>query len=151
MTCLTFQLQIWDTAGQERFRSITQSYYRHADAIVLVYDIGCVASFMNLPEWLKDIEKSAGELVHCAVVGNKSDRYDREVLKHKGTEFARERKMTFLETSAKNASNVEQLFTQLARTLKELHEQERQRNAKRRSTTITVTPVVREQNSRVCC
>ncbi len=35
LALLCFQLQIWDTAGQERFRSITQSYYRSAHAIVL--------------------------------------------------------------------------------------------------------------------
>ena len=35
----------WDTAGQERFRSITQSYYRSAHAIVLVYDISCQPTF----------------------------------------------------------------------------------------------------------
>lgn len=33
------KLQLWDTAGQERFRSITQSYYRSAHALILVYDI----------------------------------------------------------------------------------------------------------------
>lgn len=33
------KLQIWDTAGQERFRSITQSYYRSAHALILVFDV----------------------------------------------------------------------------------------------------------------
>lgn len=30
-----FQLQIWDTAGQERFRTITQSYYRSANGVII--------------------------------------------------------------------------------------------------------------------
>jgi len=29
------KLQIWDTAGQERFRTITQSYYRSANGVLL--------------------------------------------------------------------------------------------------------------------
>lgn len=29
------QLQIWDTAGQERFRTITQSYYRSANGVLI--------------------------------------------------------------------------------------------------------------------
>ena len=36
------KLQIWDTCGQERFKALTRSYYRNAQAIVIVYDIICL-------------------------------------------------------------------------------------------------------------
>lgn len=42
------KLQIWDTGGQERFRTITQSYYRSANGIVLCYDITSPQSFQSL-------------------------------------------------------------------------------------------------------
>ena len=29
----------WDTAGQERYKSITNAYYRGADAIIVVFDM----------------------------------------------------------------------------------------------------------------
>jgi len=29
----------WDTAGQERFRTITSSYYRGSQGIMIVYDV----------------------------------------------------------------------------------------------------------------
>jgi small GTP-binding protein len=64
-----FKLQIWDTAGQERFRSITQSYYRSAHAIVLVYDVACQPSFDCLPEWLGEIEQYANRRVLKILVG----------------------------------------------------------------------------------
>lgn len=65
------QLQIWDTAGQERFRSITQSYYRSANALILTYDITCEDSFRCLPEWLREIEQYANNQVVTILVGKK--------------------------------------------------------------------------------
>ena len=115
------QLQIWDTAGQERFRTITQSYYRSADAIVLVYDIGASTTFRNLPEWLAEVERYAGNSVHRILIGNKSDRTDREIDIPMGQQFADENGMPFLETSAKNSNNIDALFLQLAKTLRDSH------------------------------
>ena len=42
------KLQVWDTAGQERFRTITQTYYKGAMGILLVYDVGDEATFNNI-------------------------------------------------------------------------------------------------------
>ncbi|KAG1948282.1 ras-related protein Rab-30 [Pimephales promelas] len=66
------KLQIWDTAGQERFRSITQSYYRSANALILTYDITCEDSFRCLPEWLREIEQYANNQVVTILVGEYS-------------------------------------------------------------------------------
>ncbi|XP_054083526.1 ras-related protein Rab-30 isoform X2 [Zeugodacus cucurbitae] len=73
------KLQIWDTAGQERFRSITQSYYRSAHALILVYDISCQPTFDCLPDWLREIQEYANSKVLKILVGNKTDRDDREI------------------------------------------------------------------------
>lgn len=67
------QLQIWDTAGQERFRSITQSYYRSAHALILVYDISCQPTFDCLPDWLREIEEYASTKVLRILVGESED------------------------------------------------------------------------------
>ena len=66
---LPLQLQIWDTAGQESFRSITQSYYRSANALIVTYDITCEESFRCLPEWLREIEQYASNKVITVLVG----------------------------------------------------------------------------------
>ncbi|XP_022086232.1 ras-related protein Rab-30-like isoform X2 [Acanthaster planci] len=63
------KLQIWDTAGQERFRSITQSYYHSADALVLVFDVTSTESFNALPSWLKEVEQYASPKVISVLVG----------------------------------------------------------------------------------
>jgi small GTP-binding protein len=67
------QLQMWDTAGQERFRTITRSYYRGSQGIVVVYDVTDNATFENVKHWLDEIEKNAGSGVIKLLVGNKSD------------------------------------------------------------------------------
>ncbi|XP_041357005.1 ras-related protein Rab-30-like [Gigantopelta aegis] len=109
------KLQIWDTAGQERFRSITQSYYRSANALILVYDICCQTSFESLPQWLHEIETYASSKVLTYLVGNKSDQITkREIPTNVGQQFSERYEMKYLETSAKEADNVEKLFMDIA-------------------------------------
>ena len=51
----------------------------------------------------------------CPATGNKIDQTDkREIPTHIGREFAERYEMRFLETSAKEADNVEKLFTSIA-------------------------------------
>lgn len=69
---LFIQLQIWDTAGQERFRSITQSYYRSANALIVVYDVCCQASFDSLIQWINEIETHTNSKVLTYLVGKYS-------------------------------------------------------------------------------
>jgi len=111
------KLQIWDTAGQERFRSITQSYYRSAHSLILVYDVSNQPTFDCLPDWLREIEEYASPKVLRVLVGNKIDRDDPEIPAEVGEEFAARHNMYFLQTSAKNCDNVDRLFTDIAHEL----------------------------------
>ncbi|KAL8944930.1 MAG: hypothetical protein Q9216_000091 [Gyalolechia sp. 2 TL-2023] len=116
----TVKLQIWDTAGQERFRTITSSYYRGAHGICVVYDVTDMDSFNNVKQWLQEIDRYATEGVNKLLVGNKSDMSDKKVVEYTvAKEFADSLGIPFLETSAKNASNVEQAFLTMARQIKE--------------------------------
>uniref|UniRef100_A0A8D1ZT53 EF-hand domain-containing protein n=1 Tax=Sus scrofa TaxID=9823 RepID=A0A8D1ZT53_PIG len=69
-------LQLWDTAGQERFRSIAKSYFRRADGVLLLYDVTCEKSFLNVREWVDMIEDAAHESIPIMLVGNKADLRD---------------------------------------------------------------------------
>lgn len=112
------KLQIWDTAGQERFRTITQSYYRSANAIIIVYDVSNQPSFDRLPEWLRELKQHINEKVVVILVGNKCDLTEgREIPYHIGEMFAQKHNMKFIETSAKDSANVEQIFQELSATL----------------------------------
>jgi len=116
----TIKLQIWDTAGQERFRTITSSYYRGAHGIIVVYDVTDLETFTHVTSWLEEIERYACENVNKLLVGNKSDMTTKKVVEFSmAKEQADQFKIPFLETSAKNATNVEQAFMKMAAEIKE--------------------------------
>ncbi|KAH8328331.1 hypothetical protein KR067_008127 [Drosophila pandora] len=119
------QLQIWDTAGQERFRTITQSYYRSANGVLIVYDITKRSSFANLQKWIEEVRRYTASNVLIILVGNKCDlEEEREV------DFEEARQMCqyipeilfVMETSAKENMNVEDAFRCLATELKRQHD-----------------------------
>jgi Ras-related protein Rab-1A len=114
------KLQIWDTAGQDRFKTITTSYYRGSHGIVIVYDITDKESFLNVRNWLEEVHKYASDNVKILLVGNKCDLQNhRQVSIQEGKELANRLNIPFIEASAKDSTNVQQLFINLAKTLKE--------------------------------
>ncbi|KAJ2683850.1 ras GTPase, partial [Coemansia sp. RSA 1285] len=116
----TVKLQIWDTAGQERFRTITSSYYRGAHGIIVVYDVTDGETFSNVKQWLQEIDRYASEGVNKLLVGNKSDLEDkRKVDVTEAKDFADSLSISFLETSAKDSTNVEKAFMTMAGQIKE--------------------------------
>ncbi|KAL6440107.1 hypothetical protein ACFW04_003016 [Cataglyphis niger] len=115
----TIKLQIWDTAGQERFRTITSSYYRGAHGIIVVYDCTDQETFNNVKQWLEEIDRYACDNVNKLLVGNKCDLHTKKVVDYTtAKEYADQLGIPFLETSAKNAMNVEQAFMTMAAEIK---------------------------------
>merc|ERR1712060_328259 len=115
----TCKLQIWDTAGQERFRTITSSYYRGAHGVIVVYDVTDKESFSNVKHWMQEVDKYAAENVNKLVIGNKCDLSSKKVVSYdEAKELADSLSINFMETSAKNAHNVEQAFQAMAAEIK---------------------------------
>jgi Ras-related protein Rab-11A len=127
----TIKAQIWDTAGQERYRAITSAYYRGAVGALLVYDISKHQTYENVTRWLKELRDHADSNIVIMLVGNKSDlRHLRAVPTEEAKQFASksflprapvyqhptncltlgENNLSFIETSALDASNVELAF-----------------------------------------
>ncbi|KAH9895940.1 ras-domain-containing protein [Cubamyces lactineus] len=105
------KLSIWDTAGQERFRTITSSYYRGAQGIILVYDVANRESFEALPKWFSELETYVSGSVVKIIVGNKLDKeYSRQVSTAEGQAFATRMGALFVEASAKTAVGVQDAF-----------------------------------------
>ncbi|XP_061851423.1 ras-related protein Rab-31 isoform X2 [Colius striatus] len=102
---------IWDTAGQERFHSLAPMYYRGSAAAVIVYDITKQDSFHTLKKWVKELKEHGPENIVMAIAGNKCDLSDiREVPMKDAKEYAESIGAIVVETSAKNAVNIEELF-----------------------------------------
>ena len=114
------KLQLWDTAGQERFQTITSSYYRGAQGIIIVYDITCKDSFENVKKWLKQIDNYTNGEVFKILVGNKVDLENkRQVDKIRVHQFCQENNIYHIETSAKDSNNIKEMFLYLSENLME--------------------------------
>ncbi|XP_063724702.1 ras-related protein Rab-18A-like [Symsagittifera roscoffensis] len=108
------KLAIWDTAGQERFRTLTPSYYRGAQGCILVYDVTSRSSFDQLGVWLRELDMySTHSNVVKMLVGNKTDKSDREVSREEGLNYAKKHSMLFIEASAKTREGVQCAFEEL--------------------------------------
>eukprot|EP00793_Prasinoderma_coloniale_P001079 PRCOL_00006070-RA len=114
------KFEIWDTAGQERYASLAPLYYRGASAAAVVFDITDVETLKKAKFWVKELQKHASATMTIALVGNKSDLEEqREVTREEAEEYVAEvgEGMFYMETSAKTASNVNELFAAIAENL----------------------------------
>ncbi|KAL7157429.1 hypothetical protein ABFS83_02G076800 [Erythranthe nasuta] len=107
----TVKAQIWDTAGQERYRAITSAYYRGALGALLVYDVTKPTTFDNVTRWLKELRDHADANIVIMLIGNKTDlEHLRAVATEDAQGFAEREGLSFIETSALEATNVEKAF-----------------------------------------
>ena len=110
------RLNIWDTAGQERYHSIAPLYYRGANGAIVVYDITNKQSFQRAKGWVNELKKTRNPDLVMVLSGNKADlASNRKVEQEEGEAFAKKYEMQFLETSAKTALNINELFHALVK------------------------------------
>mmetsp|Transcript_10556 Transcript_10556/g.11609 ORF Transcript_10556/g.11609 Transcript_10556/m.11609 type:complete len:200 (-) Transcript_10556:127-726(-) len=111
-------LTVWDTAGQEKFRSLTESYYRGTQGIILVYDVTREESFQNLDSWLEEADLFAtNKDIVKVLIGNKIDMEGREISTEAGKQYADEKGLLFIETSSKTGTGVKNAVDMLTRKI----------------------------------
>lgn len=114
------KLNIWDTAGQERFKSVSRAYFRNAVGAILVFALDQRSSFLELDSWLDDLHKLAAPNAAVVLVGNKSDlTAERQVSDPEIREYAQRHNLQYLETSAKSATNINDVFVRLSLNINE--------------------------------
>jgi len=114
----TVKFEIWDTAGQERYHSLAPMYYRGAQAAIVVYDITSNDSFERAKSWVKELQRQGNPNIVIALAGNKVDlAANRKIDQEVAQSYADENGLLFMETSAKTAANVNELFVAIAKKL----------------------------------
>lgn len=119
-------VEVIDTAGQEEYATLRDQWVREGQGFILVYSIASRATFDRLEVFRQSMRRvKRGDPIFM-LVGNKCDKtYEREVSKEEGAALARQFGCEFIETSAKTAQNVERLFMNLVRSLRQTRNIER--------------------------
>ncbi|XP_048413162.1 ras-related protein Rab-34-like [Stegostoma tigrinum] len=113
-----FSLQLWDTAGQERFKCIASTYYRGAQAIIIVFDVNDVASLDHVKQWLRDaLKENDPTSVLLFLVGTKKDlssaaQYN--LIEKDAIKIAKEIKAEYWAVSSLTGENVKEFFFRVA-------------------------------------
>ncbi|XP_053209430.1 uncharacterized protein LOC128393307 [Panonychus citri] len=114
----TIKIQLWDTGGLERVASMTNSYYKFADAALLVFSLNSLESFHFISQHLLEI-LSLAENAKIFLVGNKSDKSLHEV-SDSDIEMFMEQFPKFeglYKVSCKNNTGVKEMFNEIAEKL----------------------------------
>jgi len=129
-------IEVIDTAGAEEYETLRDQWIREGQGFILVYSIASRNSFERLEVFYQSMRRvKQGELITFMLVGAKCDKmaHEREVLKREGAALARQYGCEFIETSAKTTQNVDRLFINLVRSLRQTRstEQEPRQSAKK--------------------
>ena len=127
---VTVKLNIWDTAGQERFRALAPNYYRQANGAVIAYDITDSSSFNRVKAWVKELQSQADKDIQIVLAGNKCDREsDRQINHAEASEYANSIGAAIFNTSAKSGKGVQELYTEIAKRVWDVHQRNHKNNA----------------------
>lgn len=119
-------LEILDTAGTEQFASMRDLYIRNSQGFVIVYSITSLQTFQDIKTMRDHIQRVKGqERIPLVLVGNKVDlESQREVHIAEGLDLSYRWGCPYLETSAKNTENVNELFIAVIREMNSVPEKE---------------------------
>lgn len=154
------KLQIWDTCGLEEFSACTPSLYKNASLVLVAYSINNRTSFENVTRWVNLLKKSSRPETLIFLVANKADLVDdREVSVEEGMKAKEEQDFGFfIETSAKDGLNIQNLFLEGAVQLyeqfvnnKDGDEPEREDFTKNRGASVLSKQSHKETKKHGCC
>lgn len=124
----------------------------------MVYDITKKQTFENVQRWLRELRDHADSNIVIMLAGNKSDLHHlRAISENDARGFAEKEGLSFLETSALEAHNVEKAFQTILLDIyqiisrKALAAQEAAAAVPSHGTTINVGDYGKNDKRRTCC
>ncbi|CAF1354583.1 unnamed protein product [Adineta steineri] len=112
--------QVWDTAGQERFKTVIPQFYRGSEGALVVFDLTKWDTFEHVSTWVEEVYRHTPADLPIVLVGNKSDLIEqRRVSREQATALAEQLNLSYMETSALDATNVEAAFLLLVSSIYE--------------------------------
>ena len=149
------KLVIWDTCGSENFRSVTKQYYRGADGAIVIFDLTDQNSFNDLKKWIKDIKNYGEKDIQILIVGNKLDLFNqRKVTQSQANNFCKENNYKYIESSAKDGTNLLKIFEELTFDLTNKHQQKMQNEINKKFQMKNLEIMAKEENKnkkKGCC
>ncbi|XP_077536952.1 uncharacterized protein LOC144149273 [Haemaphysalis longicornis] len=113
------RLQINDVAGRKEYRTATADDFKKAHGFIIVYDVTDQRSFSGVKDWLRELDWLRNKNVMKILVGNKCDMEAEKVITSEmAQELANQWGSKHLETSAKNGTNVAEIFVEIAADIK---------------------------------
>ncbi|GMM50426.1 Ras family GTPase [Starmerella bacillaris] len=158
----TVSLDILDTAGQEEYSAMREQYMKTGQGFLLVFSVTSRSSFDEISVLHQQIMRAKNNDSNYPIllVGNKCDLEDqREVPKEEGTRLANRLNLTYIETSAKTRTNVEESFTMLASRILKYEKQQvvnarsrvQSQHAPARATPAQPQPTTPAKEESNCC
>ena len=145
------KLSVIDTNGQEKYRSLSVSYFRHADVVLFIFNLNEPLSFNNIQEWINvfNDNNNKKKVILKYLIGSKSDleqRVDQNLI----DEFANNNNMLYMATSAKTNNQINELFQKIGEDI--LKEEEKKTNDMiRTKNSSRILLKTKEKNRKKCC
>ncbi len=123
-------LNIWDTAGEEKYHVMAPIFYRGADGAVIIFDFTRIETFERAEKWFHELSEFTENNPRIILVGNKIDLPNRVVSYEAINKLARKYGVDFLEVSAFQGVNVNEVFQNLATAIYEQKQKMEEDNEK---------------------
>ena len=145
------KLSVIDTNGQEKYRSLSVSYFRHADVVLFIFNLNEPLSFNNIQEWINvfNDNNNKKKVILKYLIGSKSD-LEQRVEQNLIDEFANNNNMLYMATSAKTNNQITELFQKIGEDI--LKEEEKKTNDMiRTKNSSRILLKTKEKNRKKCC